>query len=835
MAIKPTINKPEFATAATGSDISEPTERKTTGFVAPGGLPEKPNRQELNFLLKSITEWTAYLESITDENLSFLNSTNDRFKEADDVALGLTAGYIKRNTGKEFQPVVTGTENEVTISDSQKAIFIGSTGRVYRTNNTTDTVLTLTNSDTNYPRYDLISLDTITGTYTITNGIASASPIKPTIPTDEEGIAYIFRRMNNNIPDQKDIKDIRQQASINQFPVSEYRTNYSLRQGLAAQPLWFKDWALRKQEVKFGTKFDSIRDQDIENLRNKCFSIPPDAPDINFSANWTNSAETTSVYEIMKSTGVNGSSFTWKFFGTGVGLTCRPSNLNYAKMVTRIRTLSESFGERKTWDLYNQGSSGFKDLPLLYWGLPQNWYEIEVTINNLTDVFHLEALHAEARCCIKLLPEYTLKEGNVTSVDDVPFGSIFWDETPANLPHQNSTFLNALFMASPTNTTSPKVRFKFKGKAIWLFTRSVSLSAPTMVFKIDGVQTEVKVQTYNHQVHSSVDPLPIAHLINNEELTDDIHELEISIQTSGTSQGIEISGYAWYSEDQRSTTSRDVICGKESEIISVTDTRFTNNGYSISTTSTDQLFGTNGTGFTPNIDELTITTPNIPEKPLRAIYAVINVEDGIGNSHRTRISLGGVNNNVIYIQHAMSNRDWGQQIVFLYDAFLLNQPIDGLTLRMTPDAGNSYINGVIFEYGDIVEKDRGYFIPKVTLMNAPLEHTPHYISTMQYLSVKGIKKDNSSGIKHNVFVPPFSTGGSTVAVASFGCFTNFDRFEVPPKHMFGTLGPYISSMESVERITGYINMFNYWPQLMRQAVTIGSVDNWMQAKFKEVI
>lgn len=66
MAIKPTINKPEFATAATGSDISEPTARKTTGFVAPGGLPEKPNRQELNFLFKSISAWTAYFEQLTD-------------------------------------------------------------------------------------------------------------------------------------------------------------------------------------------------------------------------------------------------------------------------------------------------------------------------------------------------------------------------------------------------------------------------------------------------------------------------------------------------------------------------------------------------------------------------------------------------------------------------------------------------------------------------------------------------------------------------------------------------------------------------------------------------
>jgi len=64
MTVKPTINKIDWAnTEPIGTNVIEPTTRKSTGFQKIGGIPEKALYEEFNFMLKSLTEWVEFFDS----------------------------------------------------------------------------------------------------------------------------------------------------------------------------------------------------------------------------------------------------------------------------------------------------------------------------------------------------------------------------------------------------------------------------------------------------------------------------------------------------------------------------------------------------------------------------------------------------------------------------------------------------------------------------------------------------------------------------------------------------------------------------------------------------
>ena len=71
-----------------------------------------------------------------------------------------------------------------------------------------DASIAFTNADGSNPRYDLVSVDTA-GTVTVTDGTAAATPVMPSLPTDDNPIAYVYRAASDNIVGTADITDCR--------------------------------------------------------------------------------------------------------------------------------------------------------------------------------------------------------------------------------------------------------------------------------------------------------------------------------------------------------------------------------------------------------------------------------------------------------------------------------------------------------------------------------------------------------------------------------------------------------------------------------------------------
>ena len=85
-----------------------------------------------------------------------------------------------------------------------------------------DASFSFTNADGSNPRWDIVSIDSA-GTVTVTAGTAAATPVVPTLPTDEVPLAVVYRAASDNTIETADIKDCRRLVA------EEYYYNDSTR------------------------------------------------------------------------------------------------------------------------------------------------------------------------------------------------------------------------------------------------------------------------------------------------------------------------------------------------------------------------------------------------------------------------------------------------------------------------------------------------------------------------------------------------------------------------------------------------------------------------------
>jgi hypothetical protein len=173
MATKPTLNLPQWAsTEPIGTNVVEPVARKTTGYTATNGVPEKPTYQELNFLLKANYEWTQYLETITDESKQFTITAGEN----------LSAGDVVRISG----------------GDAFKADNTTSTGITDVVGINVQTVTSGNTAEIAYRFYDAFASLTVGTTYYlgVSGGITSTRPVEYQV---QLGVAVSTTRINLDI------------------------------------------------------------------------------------------------------------------------------------------------------------------------------------------------------------------------------------------------------------------------------------------------------------------------------------------------------------------------------------------------------------------------------------------------------------------------------------------------------------------------------------------------------------------------------------------------------------------------------------------------------------
>lgn len=772
MAIKPTINKPEFATAATGSDISEPTARKTTGFAAPGGLPEKPNRQELNFLLKSISEWTAYLESITDENLSFLNSTNDRFKEADDVAINLTPGYITRKNGAEWQASTNGNANEVVINDFDKAIFIGQQGKIFRSSVTSNTIITLTNADNSNPRYDLIHLDTETGLISFETGTPAAIPTKPAIPIGREGLCYVLRKATLNTPEQTDIEDIRLESSFESNDV--YRTNASINTKEDSEPTGNDNQNI-PQRVPFGTKFKGGVDQDKLRIDTvETIAVPAKSPEVVYTGSWATSTTSQAKYGDYRESSTAGDTAELIFYGVACSIAYKTNTTNrgsfQAEIAPVVNGIVGTYTNKTTRRILSETTMN-NHVFHLYVGLNPQWWSLKITViepdsTGLPISYFTYVTHMIQK------PVYhygldTALGGSATSVNDVPVGSIYWNAATMNKLVEE---LSVVWNSSLTRTDSQNAYFEyiFYGTIAYINIPWTTDTNIVATITIDDTQDDVAVNTLTPYNTTTAQGVWIR--LSKPTLRQGWHKVKVQKTSGSAGQFLTLNGVGWKAFNDPSTLGRAVILG-EPDIAYSDDSRWSDNGTTWSTGDTPGAHNRRQKVNTTNGEYTEITTPDIGPD-LRAIYYLCSHDTNRGE---VKFTLDGTQTK--YLGLGVLDTTFGSDLILIYDS-VRDGNLSNKVFRITNNHGNALaFEGVLFEKGNRVEDDHLIATPKwqrfanVTDFRSP---TSNSLS----IDVYGKNKDKRAGN------PPFVHSGHVNVPANLTHYINHG-IGLPP-HYFNT-------------------------------------------------
>ena len=129
-----------------------------------------------------------------------LNDTNDRMIDT----------YIELNKQRYGDSVLTGCLIEEQGTPDQTAKM--SAGKVLVSglyySIAADDSISFTNADATNPRWDLVSVDS-SGTVTVTDGTAAATPVAPSLPSDDVPLAMVYRAATDNVINEADIYDVR--------------------------------------------------------------------------------------------------------------------------------------------------------------------------------------------------------------------------------------------------------------------------------------------------------------------------------------------------------------------------------------------------------------------------------------------------------------------------------------------------------------------------------------------------------------------------------------------------------------------------------------------------
>jgi hypothetical protein len=748
MATKPSINKPDWANSEPiGANVTEPTARKTTGYVTAGGIPEKPTYQELNFLFKSITEWVAYFEQLTDEEKVVNDAQIQNLLENTEfLKQGFSPGFLPSTSGKEFQPTDNGNANEIDINDSTVALFYGSDDSIYRSTNGTNTVVTLTASDGSNDRYDLISLDASAGTYTVTTGTPAAFPTKPAIPAGEDGICYVLRIATIDIPTANEIEDIRVACKSKLPEEGHYKNNFSIDQREDTENQEY-DNQIMFQRHDFGTKFDRVNQMKSRLMAIEHITVSPmsDAEVTRVGAwNHTGDRHTDYFFGRRVNTSTAGDYMIFKF----TGVSCTFGTWHFSSTYGRIRiSLSDDGGAtfKNERIITNLGSTQLGSTVYAYSNLEYGDYQLKVeSVDN--DNVSITMFGYTTYMVQRPATQYAPTTGGASTIDDVP---------PLTLLHNETGLLN--YLGSPNSWNSVGVdtasatftsEFKFYGSKVWLCFTPFNYGGSIGV-EIDGSTDKVSVTSFDNDLfHADTGGNTEKNVwirLDDGTLNEGIHTVKLSKLDGGS---FTYGGFGYYSADENveTTLKRHLICGKDSYTKSIVESGFTFTGSWVDTSSNQggSYLQKRAYTLTAN-DYVTVTTPNNPE--LKAIY-IICEESNITEAAEIKISLGGASSNVRYLD--LKANDYAQpgQILLCYDKFMDDVDLHNKELRITHNDVNGKlfaIEGVIFEIGDPVEDSYINCMPKWQRFNSSGSHIACPVTTALRVDVYGDKTDTKEG------------------------------------------------------------------------------------------
>ena len=739
MATKPTINLPQWASSeAIGLNVVEPVARKTTGYTATDGVPEKPTYQEINFLFKSIYEWLEYLETLTDESLENEKS----------IALNVETGFVYLSGAGNFESLESGTPGQSIDIDDRNSKFYGSDGFTFVSENTSLVTVNLTTSDASNPRWDLVELDASAGTYSVVDGTASATPTYPSGTAGKDPIAYVYRKAStagNTIYD-RDILDAR--VSIKNKNVDgHFKTNFSINQKEDTENSEFHNQQMF-QQVPFDTKFDYVQ-QDKTNLQYiDTILIPADSVngEVVYTGTWTNSNSSNYLFARAKVSSASSSGTATLSF-TGVSCNVIFYETSNAKATFKAELSSDG---GVTWhsDIIKavNGISGGKNHSAheLYQGLPYGDYQVRIT--NLvagSSYIAIEAFSYATYLVQTPMTQKALLSESPTDIDDVPPLTTLLGGTYSPIAATTSSAWNGVGVFS--ESTGASAEYKFYGSSIYLNVYFSSFYDCVFSVTIDGGTTYVKNSSISLPSYDGNRPVWIR--LDNGELPEGVHTVKIETTTASATQKLLISGWAHYSSKYPTTCARSLICGKDSYAVGSDSTDFTYTGTWTAGDRNDSFLGRYKT-TTTNSDYVTITTPT----NVKAIYLINRVTTDRGE---LKISLGGASSNLRYVNTDTNNYGQGSFIQILYDSYMDGISLDSQELRITKNSGSTQgFEGIIFEIGDSVESDSIFCMPKWTRYNNSVNQTT-VVSTSHRLDVYGSKSDGSSGrqpMVHSGFV-----------------------------------------------------------------------------------
>lgn len=293
---------------------------------------------------------------------------------------------------------------------------------------------------------------------------------------------------------------------------------------------------------------------------------------------------------------------------------------------------------------------------------------------------------------------------------------------------------------SYTYTNDEYVEFYFYGSKCWLGLSGHNTGDGTFTPLIDGATTYLKATTF-----STYQPNNVANWwirIDDGRLTEGWHTLKIT-KTSGASKALVIFGAGYYSTNSQTTTTKPVICGKDSYFVGIDDAGWTRTG-SWTVGKSGPMTLRRYAGTSTNNDTTNITTPN--NTNLKAIYLVMANYSNGGN---ITVSLGGNSSNLRYLN--LDGDFVSEDVVFtIYDSFR-DGPLHNQVLKVTKiDGTNLFITGIIYEIGDAVENGYLWCFPKMNYVRTSTNLQEPKSNTYR-LDVYGVCSEGGNWAQPHVF------------------------------------------------------------------------------------
>ncbi len=675
------------------------------------------------------------------DNAQVFKILNDKFRSREGLFFDLTTGFIANDLGLEFQPIVTGNANEIEINDSDGAVFIGSSGFSNVRKNVSNTVVPLTSADGSDDRFDLVSLNTDTGDYTVTEGTPAPVPVKPAIPVGEDGIVFILRQAGIDTPVDDDVEDVRGDRSFTRAtPIKHYESNFSLHQKEDLENS-MNDNQVTFQQFSYGKEFRKVDQK--KSMVNDVHTIltRSDDPSIIYTgAGWIEENNGAFFFGKETKTAVFGEFFEFDFNGVSVGAmfdTVLGVNAQNFFKVELSEDGGATYGNEITKTVVSDDSDN--EPHWFYNGLDINKrYRLKLTV--LTQTGDPVGLFYMATTTYGQQIGATAKAvdgvGGVTGVNDLPINSWYLNGADftsfAGVAVGDVQFGN--FIGHRTSVNGDFAELRFFGSRIWLTTQGRNSVPNTFSVLIDGVTTHLVATTIDTNQPANTRPLDIR--LDDGTLPEGFHTLKIEKISGGD---MEFSGAIIWSAISNSITN-SVIGGSRSKILMADDSSVVASGIQDNFTDDTMIARVNRRA---NSIGNFIEFPT-PPSDVKAIYFCTS-SDTAGSTFKA--TLDGLVPRFLSTQATGFQR--GSETLQIYHS-LVDGDLNGKTLRIeNQEAKNLHYGAVIFQIGDIFDDNHLHCMLKRTRF---ADSTGQFAcqSTAKRMDVFGDSEDDRPGIIHPV-------------------------------------------------------------------------------------